>query len=186
LTKVGRREISQFGALAGTEPTTLGFGAQQAWAATLVPLLLAAAYAATFPALYVGAPEGYGSIDAVLTLLTADRRIALAAWLHYLAFDLLVGWMIVREARSLGIVAPWRVPALALTFLFGPAGCYGSARRPACAASPIGLCRPSASGLPHGKRHLTSPLTRMGSKPQGIGLPGRNCPRVGGDHRFFQ
>jgi len=96
--------------------------AQQAWAAALVPLLLAAAYAAIFPALYVGAPGGYGSIDAVLTLLTADRRIALAAWLHYLAFDLLVGWMIVREARSLGIVAPWRVPALALTFLFGPPG----------------------------------------------------------------
>ncbi|MFM8509050.1 MAG: abscisic acid-deficient protein Aba4 family protein [Betaproteobacteria bacterium] len=96
--------------------------AQQAWAATLVPLLLAAAYAAIFPALYAGAPGGYGSIDALLPLLTADRRIALAAWLHYLAFDLLVGWMIVREARSLGIAAPWRVPALVLTFLFGPAG----------------------------------------------------------------
>jgi ABC-type Fe3+ transport system permease subunit len=39
-----------------------------------------------------------------------------------LAFDLLVGSMIVREARTLCIAAPWRVPALALTFLFGPAG----------------------------------------------------------------
>jgi len=48
-------------------------------------------------------PGGYGSIDAVLTLLTADRRIALASWLHDLAFDLLVGWMNFREARSLGI-----------------------------------------------------------------------------------
>jgi hypothetical protein len=96
--------------------------AQRVWAATLVPLLLAAAYAAIFPALYVGAPGGYGSIDEVLALLNADRRIALAAWLHYLAFDLLVGSMIVREARSLDIAAPWRVPALALTFLFGPAG----------------------------------------------------------------
>lgn len=96
--------------------------AQRVWAATLVPLLLAAAYAAIFPALYVGAPGGYGSIDEVLALLNSDRRIALAAWLHYLAFDLLVGSMIVREARSRGIAAAWRVPALALTFLFGPAG----------------------------------------------------------------
>lgn len=96
--------------------------AQRVWAATVVPLLLAAAYAAIFPALYVGAPGGYGSIDEVLALLNADRRIALAAWLHYLAFDLLVGSMIVREARTLRIAAPWRVPALALTFLFGPAG----------------------------------------------------------------
>jgi hypothetical protein len=96
--------------------------AQRVWAATLVPLLLAAAYAAIFPALYVGAPGGYGSIDELLALLNADRRIALAAWLHYLAFDLLVGSMIVREARTLSIAALWRVPALALTFLFGPAG----------------------------------------------------------------
>lgn len=96
--------------------------AQRVWAATLVPLLLAAAYAAIFPALYVGAPGGYGSIDEVQALLNADRRIVLAAWLHYLAFDLLVGSMIVREARSLSIATPWRVPALALTFLFGPVG----------------------------------------------------------------
>jgi hypothetical protein len=96
--------------------------AQRIWSAGLVPLLLAAAYAAIFPPLYVGAPGGYGSIDDVLALLNADRRIALAAWLHYLAFDLLVGSLIVREARSLGLAARWRVPALALTFLFGPAG----------------------------------------------------------------
>jgi hypothetical protein len=96
--------------------------AQRVWSATVVPLLLAAAYAAIFPALYFGAPGGYGSIDEVRALLNADRRIVLAAWLHYLAFDLLVGSLIVREARSLGIGAPWRVPALLLTFLFGPAG----------------------------------------------------------------
>jgi hypothetical protein len=54
--------------------------------------------------------------------LFTSREVALAAWLHHLSFDLLVGSFIVREARSLGIGAPWRVPALALTFLFGPAG----------------------------------------------------------------
>ncbi|MFN0161201.1 MAG: abscisic acid-deficient protein Aba4 family protein [Burkholderiales bacterium] len=96
--------------------------AQRVWAATLVPLLLAVAYTAIFPALYFGAPGGFASIDAVLTLLNSDRRIALAGWLHYLAFDLLIGWFIVGEARSRGISALGRLPALALTFLFGPAG----------------------------------------------------------------
>jgi Domain of unknown function (DUF4281) len=51
--------------------------------------------------------------------LNADRRMALAAWL---AFDLLVGSFIVGEARRGGIKAAWRIPALSLTFQFGPAG----------------------------------------------------------------
>ena len=125
--------------------------AQRVWAATLVPLLLAAAYAAIFPALYVGAPGGYGSIEELLALLNADRRIALVAWLHYLAFDLLVGSMIVREARSLGIAASWRVPALALTFLFGPAGWLwfrAQARRGAMGRNAAAASRSSARG-PH-------------------------------------
>jgi hypothetical protein len=96
--------------------------AQGLWSATAVPLLLAVAYAALFPALYFGAPGGFGSLDDLMTLVNADRRIALAGWLHYLAFDLLVGAFIVREARSRGITPLWRLPALALTFVFGPAG----------------------------------------------------------------
>lgn len=96
--------------------------AQRAWAGLAVPLLLATAYAAIFPALYVHAPGGYGSVDELVKLLTSDRRVALAAWLHYLAFDLLIGGSIVVEARALGLAARWRIPALALTFLFGPAG----------------------------------------------------------------
>jgi hypothetical protein len=95
---------------------------QRVWAAAAVPLILATAYAALLPALYFSSPGGFGSIEEVLALLNADRRITLAAWLHYLAFDLLIGAFIVREARSLGIPARWRVPALTLTFMFGPAG----------------------------------------------------------------
>ena len=46
----------------------------------------------------------------------------LAGWIHYLAFDLLVGAHIVRQGRVLGL-SPWLVlPCLPLTFLFGPAG----------------------------------------------------------------
>lgn len=96
--------------------------AQRVRSATAVPLLLAVACTLIFPALYFDAPGGYGSIDDVMALLNADRRIAVSAWLHLLAFDLLVGSFIVRESRALGIAALWRVPTLALTFLFGPAG----------------------------------------------------------------
>lgn len=95
---------------------------QRVWAATVVPLLLAAACAAIFPALYVAAPGGFSSVEELLVLLNADRRIALAGWFHYFAFDLLVGSLIVDEARARGMAAAWRIPALALTFLFGPAG----------------------------------------------------------------
>lgn len=39
---------------------------QRVWAATVVPLLLATAYAAIFPVLNGGVPGGYGSTDEVL------------------------------------------------------------------------------------------------------------------------
>ena len=49
-------------------------------------------------------------------------EIALAGWIHYLAFDLLVGAWEVRTARREGIAFLLVLPCLALTFLFGPAG----------------------------------------------------------------
>ena len=49
-------------------------------------------------------------------------EIALAGWIHYLAFDLFVGAWEVRTARREGIAFLLVLPCLALTFLFGPAG----------------------------------------------------------------
>jgi hypothetical protein len=87
-----------------------------------IPVALALAYAGIFPVLSFGAPGGYSSTAALLTLLGSDPRIVLAAWLHYLVFDLLIGGWILREARRRGI-AHWQiVPALILCFLFGPVG----------------------------------------------------------------
>jgi hypothetical protein len=96
--------------------------AQRIWAGSLVPVLLSLAYALIFPVLYARSPGGYGSIDDLLALLGSDRRIVLAAWFHYLAFDLVVGLLIVKRSRALGVAAWARVPALVLTFLFGPVG----------------------------------------------------------------
>jgi len=45
-----------------------------------------------------------------------------AGWIHYLAFDLMVGLFIVTDAARLGIAHWWLLPALFLTLMFGPAG----------------------------------------------------------------
>ena len=56
------------------------------------------------------------------TAPVVGAAVLLAGWVHYLAFDLLVGAWIVRTARAEGI-PHWAVmPCLILTFLFGPAG----------------------------------------------------------------
>ena len=48
--------------------------------------------------------------------------LLLAGWLHYLAFDLLIGTWEVRDARERGIPHVVVVPCLVLTFMLGPAG----------------------------------------------------------------
>ena len=90
-------------------------------AAGLVPLLLSVAYTGLIAAFWSGAEGGFSSLDAV-GLLFQTRGLLLAGWLHYLAFDLFVGAWEVRAARAEGIPHLLVLPALALTFLFGPAG----------------------------------------------------------------
>ncbi len=91
-------------------------------AAVLVPSLLAVAYVGLLAA-YWGRAEGggFGSLDEVAALF-AQRHVLLAGWLHYLAFDLVVGAMIVRQGRALQMPFWVVLPCLPLTFLFGPAG----------------------------------------------------------------
>jgi hypothetical protein len=90
-------------------------------AAGLVPLLLSVAYAGLIAAFWSGAEGGFSSLDDV-GLLFQTPGLLLAGWLHYLAFDLFVGAWEVRTARTEGISHLLVLPALALTFLFGPAG----------------------------------------------------------------
>lgn len=93
----------------------------QAVAAAAIPLLLSLAYAGLMLAFWSGAPGGFGTLAEVQALFT-HPHIALAGWLHYLAFDLFLGAWEVRTARADGI-PHWAVlPCLVLTFLFGPAG----------------------------------------------------------------
>jgi hypothetical protein len=86
-----------------------------------VPVLLAVAYTGLVLAFWTRAPGGFGSLDEVMALFTMPE-IALAGWIHYLAFDLLVGAWEVRTARREGIAFLLVLPCLALAVLFAPPG----------------------------------------------------------------
>jgi hypothetical protein len=87
----------------------------------LVPGLLAVAYLAIIVFALPGSDGGFDSLDAV-TRLFADPWLLLAGWLHYLAFDLLIGAWQVKAGRDAGVPHLAVVPSLVLTFLFGPIG----------------------------------------------------------------
>ncbi|MEY3232104.1 MAG: hypothetical protein RL689_2193 [Planctomycetota bacterium] len=95
--------------------------ARRAIAEGAIPLLLAVAYAALIGAGWSRTPGGFDSIAAVRSLFTSDLALV-AGWLHYLAFDLLVGARIDERAERASIGRLALIPALALTFLFGPLG----------------------------------------------------------------
>lgn len=85
---------------------------------------LALAYAALITTHYLnghGAEGGFGSLAGVAALFQ-DPWALLAGWVHYLCFDLCVGAWEVRDAQRRGVPHWALVPALLLTFLFGPVG----------------------------------------------------------------
>ena len=97
------------------------------------PLGLALAYAALITTHYLnghGGEGGFGSLAQVGALFQ-DPWALLAGWVHYLCFDLFTGAWEVRDAQRRGVPHWALVPALVLTFLFGPAGLlvYFGARR---------------------------------------------------------
>lgn len=90
-------------------------------AGTVVPLVLSAGYTAVVLAFWSSADGGFDSLANVARLFES-RWLLLAGWVHYLAFDLLVGTWVVRTARQEGLAHLLVLPCLAATFLFGPAG----------------------------------------------------------------
>ena len=85
-----------------------------------VPTVLAVVYAALILSNW-GGPGSFSSLEGG-ALLFANPWLLLAGWVHYLAFDLLVGTWEVQDARERGVPHLWVVPCLFLTFMFGPAG----------------------------------------------------------------
>jgi hypothetical protein len=89
-------------------------------AGSVVPAVLAVVYAALIVS-NMGGPGSFSSLDGV-ALLFSNSWLLLAGWVHYLAFDLLVGAWEVQDARARGVSHLRVLPCLFLTFMFGPAG----------------------------------------------------------------
>lgn len=86
-----------------------------------IPVLLAGAYAVLIALNWRGSSGGFNTLREVSDLFS-HQRLLLAGWIHYLAFDLVVGAWEVRDAQVSGVPHPLLIPCLLLTFLFGPAG----------------------------------------------------------------
>jgi len=86
-----------------------------------VPLVLSGGYTAIVLSHWSSGQGGFDSLASVEQLFKS-RWLLLAGWVHYLAFDLLVGAWQLRTARREGIPHLHLLPCLMATFLFGPAG----------------------------------------------------------------
>jgi hypothetical protein len=65
--------------------------------------------------------SGFSSLNGVMALFS-DPWLLLAGWIHYLAFDLLTGLFISKNAAKQGIRHLYIIPSLLLTFILGPLG----------------------------------------------------------------
>ena len=89
-----------------------------------VPAGLALIYVGVIAAkMLAGEPQldDIGTIRGLQQAFSNDLVFA-AAWIHYLAFDMVIGSLIARGSVDFGIPWPLRSLSLILTFLGGPAG----------------------------------------------------------------
>jgi hypothetical protein len=87
----------------------------------VVPAVFAVIYVGIVATTFGRADGSFMSLGGVATLF-GNPWLLLAGWLHYLAFDLLIGTWEARDARERGIPQWLLVPCLFLTLMFGPAG----------------------------------------------------------------
>ncbi|KNE71590.1 hypothetical protein AMAG_16152 [Allomyces macrogynus ATCC 38327] len=91
-------------------------------------LLNAIGYVWIAPAVALAPPAGVtfadlGNLNGIIRFfhLGETHHIA-AAWMHYLAFDLVLGWFTARDAQRVGISRAVVAPCLFLTLMLGPTG----------------------------------------------------------------
>lgn len=90
-------------------------------AGVAVPAAFAVVYAIIMAMHFFGSEGGFSSLPDVARLFT-NPWLLLAGWIHYLAFDLLIGSWEARDARERGVHHLLVIPCLIMTFMFGPAG----------------------------------------------------------------
>jgi Domain of unknown function (DUF4281) len=113
-------------AMAGWIILALGVVLKRDWlrdavAGAYIPVTISAAYAVLIVFFFAGAEGGFDTLENVQKLFTSPW-VALAGWVHYLAFDLFMGARIAREMTEQGLPRWPLVVLLPLTFLFGPIG----------------------------------------------------------------
>lgn len=86
-----------------------------------LPAFFAVAYIAIVIAVFPRAEGSFSTLAGVAQLFT-NPWLLLAGWLHYLAFDLLIGSWEARDSVERGVPRWLLVPCLFLTLMFGPAG----------------------------------------------------------------
>ncbi|MEM9798335.1 MAG: ABA4-like family protein [Pseudomonadota bacterium] len=86
-----------------------------------IPLALCLLYALGAALWLPGAPGGFDSLPNVMRLFT-DPGATTAGWVHFLAFDLLIGGWITRDARARRVPHLAILPCLYLTLMVGPVG----------------------------------------------------------------
>lgn len=89
--------------------------------AVSVATALALLYTALIAVFWTRGGGDFASLDGVSELF-GQRGLLLAGWVHYLAFDLLVGTWEREEAARVGMHRPALLACLFFTFLFGPFG----------------------------------------------------------------
>lgn len=105
-----------------------------------LPLVFAGLYSVLIFFFFGRGPGGFGSLGDVQALFTSPW-MALAGWVHYLAFDLFIGALIARRVMAAGLPRVVLLVLLPTTFLFGPLGLLLSeftllALRPRALAAP--------------------------------------------------
>lgn len=65
--------------------------------------------------------KSFGSLEGIMELFT-NKKAVLAGWIHYLAFDLMVGIFIVHDAAKNRVNRFLVIPCLLFTFMLGPTG----------------------------------------------------------------
>jgi hypothetical protein len=114
----------------------------------VIPAALSALYALLVLTSLAGAEGGFGSLQEVRALF-ADDRVLLAGWVHYLAFDLLVGSVLAARLDRAGVGRLVQAPILGLVFLLGPLGALlallteGALRVPRPALPALAPARPA-------------------------------------------
>lgn len=94
------------------------FNAVPLW---IIPAGLSGVYAALVFSRFSGMGGGFDTLANVAVLL-ADDWTLLAAWVHFLAFDLFIGAVMARRMDRVGVDRLVQTPILISTLMLGPLG----------------------------------------------------------------